>query len=299
MNNRQNICDVTCIGQAVLDCITRGREAEPYKPNVYRADSIRLSTGGDAANEAFVLAGFGRKARLVCGLGNDLAGKVILSEVGRRGVDTSYICIKDDITTPVANIIVNTDGSRMSVNSRATMLKGYVPEKSCVSGSRIVSFASLFRAPLDQAETVRALIRAAKEGGAIVCADTKLPTFSIMTLESLRDVLPLIDYFFPNEQEAAFYTGRKDLFEMADVFRNFGIRHVVIKTGKDGCCMSSEDGTFLLPALDVPVVDSTGAGDNFAAGFYDALLQGADFRECGEAGIRQAAESLGHAGAVI
>ena len=172
------------------------------------------------------------------------------------------------------------------------------PSRSVFKG---VSFASLFRAPLDQAPVVCRLIRAAHESGAIVCAGTKIPTFRKMSLEELEALLPMIDYIFPNETEAAFLTGMSeedaDYGEMARRLLAKGIRHVVIKTGEKGCYAASPEECFAIPALKVPVVDTTGAGDNLVAGFIDALLKGQSFRDCCEAGIRTAADSVQHLGA--
>ena len=62
---------------------------------------------------------------------------------------------------------------------------------------------------IGQPQVVCSLIRAAHESGAIVCADTKIPTFRSMSLNDLAPVLPMIDYIFPNDTEAAFLTGIK------------------------------------------------------------------------------------------
>jgi sugar/nucleoside kinase (ribokinase family) len=80
-----------------------------------------------------------------------------------------------------------------------------------------------------------------------------------------------------------------------------GIRHVVIKAGERGIfAADAERGErFMIPALKVPVVDTTGAGDNMVAGFMDGLLRGADFRGCCEAGLEAAALSIQHLGATI
>ena len=208
--------------------------------------------------------------------------------------------------TPVANMFVKQDGSRSSVTSAASLLPGYVPDagyvRRCVeNGARIVSFASLFRAPLDQPEIVCGLVRAAHESGAVVCADTKIPTFRKMSLEELEPALPMIDYIFPNETEAAFLTGMSeedaDYGEMAGRLLAKGIKHVVIKTGEKGSYAASPEEYFAIPALKVPVVDTTGAGDNLVAGFIDALLKGQSFRDCCEAGIRTAADSVKQLGA--
>ena len=298
--------EVLCIGQAVVDCITRGVEDDPFGRGKTRAQSITLNLGGDAVNESFVLSSLGRRAGLMCAVGNDLAGRFVINEASRRGLDISGVTTVPGISTPVANMFVKMDGSRSSVTSAASLLPGYVPSadfiRDCVrEGASIVSFASLFRAPLDQAPVVCRLIRAAHESGAIVCADTKIPTFRKMSLEELEPVLPMIDYIFPNETEAAFLTGMSeedaDYEGMAERLLANGIGHVVIKAGEKGCYAASPEDHFAIPALEVPVVDTTGAGDNLVAGFMDALLRGQSFRECCEAGIRTAADSVQHLGA--
>ena len=290
--------DVICAGQAVLDCITRGREEKPYKPNVYRADAIRLHIGGDAVNESVALAGLGANVAVVCCLGRDIAGNIIADELGRAGVDTGRVR-RAGIDTPIANLQVTRDGSRVSVNSPATRLEGVRIDPEAVKGARVVSLASLFRPPLEDFADVAALIRSAKAAGAILCADTKLPLREDVRLDGLADVLPLIDYMFPNEKEAAFYTGEAALPDMARALRARGVKNVIVKAGPEGCLAlgEGEDEPFALPAVPVAsVVDSTGAGDNFVAGFISGLLRRAPLRRCCELGLDQAAAAISHTG---
>ena len=300
MNGRGGM-EVLCVGQAVVDCISRGVQGDPLGNGKTRAESITLNLGGDAVNESFVLASMGRRAGLMCAVGDDLAGRFVRQEAERRGVNTESVTTAYGIVTPVANMFVGLDGSRSSVTSRASMLEGYVPDVDAVrsSGARIVSLASLFRAPLDQADTVCALVRAASESGAAVCADTKIPTYRPMKIEEIAGILPLIDYLFPNETEAAYLTGCRDLDDMGEALLDMGVRHVVIKTGEQGCRAYSAGERFSLPALSVPVVDTTGAGDNFAAGFMDELLRGGDMMACCGRGLRAAADSIQHLGATV
>ena len=75
--------EIVCIGQAVIDCITRGKEEKPHKKNVYRAENISLNTGGDAINESVILSRLGHRVKLVCGVGDDVAGNLILHEMER------------------------------------------------------------------------------------------------------------------------------------------------------------------------------------------------------------------------
>ena len=291
--------DVICLGQAVVDCITRGAKEVQEQNLALRAESIRLSTGGDAVNESFVLAGMGYKVDLACGLGADLAGDILLREAKRKGVGVSRIVFPPGLDTPIANLMVSEDGSRRSVNSLATMLEGYIPDPSCVKGARIVSLASLFRAPLDQKDVVCDIIRSAHDDGAVICADTKLPTFRKLSLADLEEVLPLIDYIFPNEKEAAYHTGESDFTKAADVFHGYGIKNVIIKAGPQGCYFSPlhQDGMFF-EAIPVKAVDTTGAGDNFVAGFISGLLEGEAPLECCRRALLQAAKSIQHIGAV-
>ena len=287
---------ILCIGQAVLDCITRGKELAPYKPNVYRAETIRLHIGGDAVNESTALSSLGVPVAIACGLGLDVAGELLLNALNAVGVDTTRVS-RPPIDTPIANLQVSLDGSRVSVNSRATRLEGYRVDPAVVKGARLVSLASLFRPPLADYDVIRALVRAARAEGAVVCADTKLPLTGDLSLEPLRDVLPLIDYIFPNEREAAYYSGQTALPDMARALNDMGLRNVIIKAGPEGCYVSGEDGAYPLPAVPVEsVVDTTGAGDNFVAGFIAALLKDEPLRACAQAGLKQAARAITHTG---
>lgn len=309
--------EVVCIGQALVDCITRGMEEKPYKKNVYRADSITLNTGGDALNESIVLAELGHPVRLVCGLGDDIAGQMVLHTAKEHGIDVSYAAISQELSTPIANLMVQKDGNRQSANSPSTMLTGYIPDERAFCGAKVVSFASLFRAPLDKKDEVLSLMKAAKDAGAIICADTKMPTYREMTGAELLEILPYIDYLFPNENEAAYYsslliketinqtrgTSRKDtaqmsLQEMGQCFCEAGVKNVIIKAGENGCTIVTKEENFQIPAKKVHAVDTTGAGDNFVAGFIHGLLHGWNLRKCYEYGTACAALSVQYVGAV-
>ncbi len=297
MTEKRNSPGILCAGQAVVDCVTRGITQDAHGAGKRLASGISLRVGGDAVNEALALAGMGRRVGLVCGIGEDAAGQLILGQAQAGGVDVSGVSVLPGLQTPVADIFVEEDGSRSSISSRATLLPGYVPSIAELLRSagdvRVVSLASLFRAPLDDPAVIARLIREAHEAGALVCADAKLPTFRKTTLEELADVLPLVDCFFPNEEEALYYTGRDTVEEAAEALLNTGIGTAVIKRGEKGCFAARGSQRLALPAVPVRVVDTTGAGDSLAAGYIDALLEGKDLRECCEAGMKAAAERIG------
>jgi sugar/nucleoside kinase (ribokinase family) len=145
--------------------------------------------------------------------------------------------------------------------------------------TRAVTLGSIFRAPFDDPEVIHAVLQSARQRGALVFADTKLPNFRKLSLEDIAESLPLIDFLTPNEDEARYFTGEEDPAKMADRFLDKGVRHVIIKLGERGCLFRSRDAATALPAFDVQVVDATGAGDNFLAGFVSELLRGNQVRE--------------------
>ena len=322
--------EVLCVGQAVVDCITKNSRDNFEGSGRTVADSITLNVGGDAVNESIALAGMGHCAALMCCVGEDHAGKIILEEARRHGVNTDYVTVKPGFVTPVAGIYVREDGSRSSINSRATLLPGYEPDTAkalSAGGVKVISLASLFRAPLDDPDVIRKLIREAHESGAIVCADTKLPTFRRTELYEIADVLPYIDYFFPNEEEALYYTDMEEPREAVTELLSMGVKGVVVKCGAKGIvaglgwenpakgcgesfcatCLASSCSIrdsekirggemFAMPAIPVDAVDTTGAGDHFVAGFIKGLLKELDFRGCCQMGLAAAARCIVHTG---
>ena len=268
--------DLICIGMALVDSIIRGFDPTPVSASGYRAASGSLHVGGEAVNEAVAAAKLGMRTGILCALGEDDAGDMIVAALARCGVDTTRILRAKEHSTPVTTMFVRADGTRRSITNGSHRFN-FHPERYSArfTDARAVILGSLFRAPFDDPEIIRAVLSAAKDAGQIVLADTKLPNFRFLTLEDLRESLPLIDYLTPNEDEARYYSGREDVEEMADVFLGFGVKNIIIKLGARGCYFKNAAGSIRLPACNVRAVDATGAGDQFVAGFASEILRGA------------------------
>jgi sugar/nucleoside kinase (ribokinase family) len=94
-------------------------------------------------------------------------------------------------------------------------------------------------------------------------------------MELLEPSLPYIDYFIPSLPEAQAITGLQGPHEVASALIDQGVGNVALKMGSDGCLVMTRDGENIrLPAYDVDVVDATGAGDAFAAGFIAGVWHG-------------------------
>ncbi len=272
--------DIICIGTALVDSIIKGFDPEPVSASGYRARSGELHIGGEAVNEAAAAAKLGARTAILCSLGADTAGEMIESGLKSFGVCTDLIIRSGDHATPVTTMFVRDDGTRKSVTNESHRYN-FHPEAytACFSQAKAITLGSLFRAPFDDPEIIRAVLTAAKERGLLIFADTKLPNFRRLTLDDLAESLPLIDFITPNEDEGRFYTGREEPEEIADVFLAAGVKNVILKLGGKGCLFKNAEETICLPALPVDAVDATGAGDNFVAAFAAELLRGSSVPE--------------------
>ena len=272
--------DLICIGMALVDSIIRGFDPNPVSASGYRAVSGSLNVGGEAVNEAAAAAKLGLRTGILCAVGEDAAGELIADTLRRCGVETDRILRPSGHTTPVTTMFVREDGSRKSITNEAHRFN-FRPDLQTgrFTDARAVMLGSLFRAPFDDPGIIHAVLRAAADAGTLIFADTKLPNFRFLKLEDLKDSLPLIDYITPNEDEARWYSGKEEPEEMADVFLGMGVKNVLIKLGAKGCLLKNAEERIFLPAFPVKAVDSTGAGDNFAAGFASEILRGASDSE--------------------
>ena len=270
--------DLICIGTALVDSIIRGFDPTPVSASGYRAESGSLCAGGEAVNASVAAAKLGLKTGILCALGADPAGEIVRNELRKNGVDTSLAVSSPE--TPVTTMFVRADGTRRSVTNQAHRYN-FHPEKEPgrFTDAKALILGSLFRAPFDDPEIIRKVIAAAKEKGLPVFADTKLPNFRTLTLEDLSEILPMIDFITPNEDEARYYSGQDEPEAMADVFLSYGVPNVIIKLGGRGCLLKNREITLQLPAYRIDAVDATGAGDNFIAGFVSEILRGSSLSD--------------------
>ncbi len=272
--------DIVFIGTAIVDAIIKGFDPEPVSATGYVSDSCSLSVGGEAVNGSVAAAKLGLKPAVLCHLGNDAAGDMIVNELEKYHVDAGLVVRSDEHATPVTTMFVADDGSRRSITNKAHRY-GFHPEQyvNSLAGARAVALGSLFRAPFDDPEVIKAVTETAHKNGMAVFADTKLPNFRRLGLDDIRDSLPMIDYITPNEDEGRFYSGEDEPEKMADVFLAKGAQNVIVKLGGRGCFFKNHEESVLLPAYNINAVDATGAGDNFLAAFASELLRGSRIRE--------------------
>lgn len=273
---------VLCIGFTTVDQVISGINAEQLVTKaVYPAEDCSFSVGGDAANEAVVLARLGVDTALCTKLGGDFLKNIVLDYCEKAGVDMSKTIIDPSIGTTMGIALIGDKDSRRII----PVAKGRSTDCLCeediktewFSDLKAISFASLFVVPKMTMPVLSRLFAAAKAAGCIVCCDVKME--GTEKIEDMKEVLPYVDYIFPNFAEARSLTDEKEPLRIAQRFLDYGTGCVVLKLGVPGCLVKTKEEEYWIPSYKVQSVDSTGAGDNFAAGFIAGIVTGETRKE--------------------
>ena len=274
--------DIVIAGAAIVDVPVVPAHPDVFSRTSTPAERIILTTGGDAMNESIVLSRLGKRVRLITRIGRDAAGAYIRQTCTEAGIDTGCFQEIDGLDTGVNVVLVDDAGERRFFTNphgslRALRAEDITPQS--LHPAKIFCLASIFVFPLIRPAHLEQLFRMVREEGLITCADMTSPKNG----ETIRDLAPAmryLDYFFTNLTEAEQLTGCSDPYDMADRLIASGAGHVIIKMGADGCLLARGSMRTQVPACAAQCIDTTGAGDTFAAGFFAALLDGCDFETC-------------------
>jgi sugar/nucleoside kinase (ribokinase family) len=118
------------------------------------------------------------------------------------------------------------------------------------------------------------LFDAAHRAGAQTLLDVVLPGDTKASMDDLLSILPSVDFFLPNYDEASHLTGEQNPERQAAVFDKAGAETVIITMGAEGLFVRTPTGARHFTASSVEVVDGSGAGDAFAAGLIVGILEG-------------------------
>ena len=293
---------VICVGNAVVDIIVKNGPDRTPDGMTQFAESINMYVGGDAVNEAVALSAMGNDVKLYTAIGDDALGSAFLSLIGSCGIPTDGVVRDREYPTTATVVTVGADGEHgcMTLRNGAAGNMRYSTDVFNIdfSGASLVSVASLFWSRGQTDADLTALLKKAKEAGAM--ADMDLDQ-SQMSLEDIAGAMKYLDYLVPSYHEASYFTGRDSPEEIADEFHRRGVKTVVLKMGAQGVFASSEGRTYRVGTIADRVVDTLGAGDNFVAGFITGIVDGKSMEEAlcfGSAASAIAISQYGASGAI-
>jgi sugar/nucleoside kinase (ribokinase family) len=269
--------DILIIGIATVDAIARPVDQFPGPGGLRFFDRVTFATGGCAVNCSIALAKLGIACEVVTRIGRDLLGDFVLAELKRHRVATISVVRDEQVSTAFTFAAVGSDGERRflhTVGANATLCRADVPAERLSDRRTVFVTGTMLMDTLD-GEPTAGLLADAQAAGATTVLDT-VYVESAVTEEWRRRVRPALahlDYFVPSYPEARALTGLDDPVEIARAFQGEGVGSVVIKLGARGVfCRDAAGRESAVPAFEVEdVVDTTGAGDCWCAGFLVGL----------------------------
>lgn len=293
--------DAAVFGNVALDVICKTVNEVPRYDSLMFEES-RVTPGGCGSNVAIGLAQTGIDTALIACVGQDDTASLLRSAWERTGMDLSFVQEIEQANTGVSVGLVDDDLQPRFIHTPGANAHLDVAALSVESileaGIRHLHIAGYFVLPglLDR-RLANQLAHLQRVG-----IRTSLDVVTATTMEdpsALWPCLPFLDLFLCNRYEASLITGVDDPRRAASSLHGRGANTVIVKLGAEGCWVSNQDLAEKVPAPAVEtVVDTTGAGDAFAAGLIAALLRGAGLREACQSANRQGARAVQYHGAV-
>ena len=263
-------------GDVFIDLVMSGFARWPAPGEEVDAQSLTREIGGGAAITACGLARLGRSVALLAATGSD--GSWFRDRLGATGVSLELLQESADEPTAIT-VAISTADDRSFFTYRGSncLLESLITDPALIG-----SLASASHVHLANAVTPDRLIELARQ---LRPTGTTLSVDVGWVEDWLRDPLSLvalreIDLFLPNEREGAAMTGESDPRRMLEFFSQAGLKRVALKLGAAGSMMIENGVIVKSPGLAVQVVDTTGAGDCFDAGFLAAWKAGLPALTC-------------------
>ena len=265
--------EIVSMGVHILDVLGRYVSEIPPGQGISLIDEIRITAAGTSAGTSVDLAKLGCSVTAVGAVGNDEMGNILIGILNRYGVNTKHLARKDGVQTSGSILPIRPNGERPALHvmgSNAVFSFDDVP-LDVVAKADFVHVGGFYLMPkFDGPDTVKTL-QFAKQSGAITTMDI-LGVQQENMAQKILPCMPYLDYFMPNLEEAGMITGLSDPDQLCQYFLDAGAKNVVLKMGERGSLILSESGERVrVPAFKVKLVDTTGCGDAWSAGFIAGL----------------------------
>ena len=265
----------------------------PQKDEEGYVIDLQIHAGGSAANTIAGLAEFGVVTAFIGKVGSDEEGRLLIEDFERRGVKTDGI-IRSEGRSGVAMIFVDQEGNRAilvdpGVNDTIRFEEINI---EIVEKSKIIHMTSFIcKNGLDSFNSQKIVAEKAES----VSFDPGMP-YVERGLEDLKPILKNTTIFLPNRREIEMLMGT-EYKEACKIAIDLGVDVVAVKLGAEGCYVTDGKREIHVKPFSSKVVDTTGAGDAFNAGFLYAWIKGKDLEVCAKTGNYVASKLIERIGA--
>ncbi|WP_109524696.1 MULTISPECIES: carbohydrate kinase family protein [Nocardia] len=278
---------IATLGVHVLDVHVLGIESIPSGSEGALVDTIAFSPAGTAGGTAVVLSRLGADVRTFGAVGEDSIGRSLVALLGEHGIDTGGLVVKPGVQTSSSVIPVRPNGER--------------PAWHCIGANARFDLSDFDFDALDGIDHLHLggpeflgghaagqLLAEARRRGLTTSIDI-LAAGDPGTLEWIADALPHTDFLLPNDEQIRGFTGTDSLLEGARALLARGVGCVAPTRGGHGALVVTDQEVIEVPAYETEVVDTTGCGDAFSAGFLTGHLRDLDLEASARLGCAVAA----------
>lgn len=284
--------DVVVIGTPAIDLVAKVR-ALPGPDGLAAAETYGSYPGGAGANVAVGVARLGGRVGFLGTVGDDEYGRLLLSAFEDEGIDTRGVRIAKGKGSPSCFIAVGSRGERMIFALGGTAL---LEEADQLEVSLLRGIRALYVTDVPTRVAAAAIDAAREEGGFVFLSPGGLLTSG--GLEHMRELLGKADAVVISQAEASCLYDNATPEQAARSLSAGGPDVVVMTLGAQGALVLRENRIVKVEAFEVlEALDTTGAGDAFAAGLIAGFIEGLDWRQAARLGCAVAAIKIRHLGA--
>lgn len=276
------------LGAHVLDVLAYPVDGIPEGQGGALLDQIRVAPAGTAGGTAVILAKLGAEVRSVGAIGNDALGDMLLTLLQRHRVDTAMLHRRDGVQTSSSVLPIRPDGSRPAlhvIGANATLTLDDFPLSMLDDATHLHVGAPELLDP----NLVITVLRGARERGVTTSVDMLAPGDFPGILDMVAPALQYVDHLLPNDEQVLGFTGTTDVIEGSRKLLALGVGTVAATCGADGAVVVTDDAVEHVPAFEVQVIDTSGCGDAFSAGYLRGLALGRSLRDAALLGCATAA----------
>jgi sugar/nucleoside kinase (ribokinase family) len=266
---------IGCAGILVKDTFCGPLKALPAPGELAALDAFKTKVGGCAANVAIDLRKLNQSVELVGCVGQDAAGAYLVQELQAAQVNCHQLAYTEEYPTSETVILLVEGEDRRYLHSFGANQAFKVSDidRDWVAALDLFYLGGLFAMPGIVADELSALLAFAHAQKVVTVVDVVLPT-GFQRAGEVERLLPHIDWFLPNDHEAAALTGKADPQEAIRVLRSWGARDIIVTLGEQGSLAVYGNEWWRCHAYPGQTVDPSGAGDAFASGLIAGLANG-------------------------
>ena len=272
-----NMAEIICAGILVEDTFCGPMRELPREGRLLAIDAMPVKAGGCAANVAIDLAKQGLSVDIIGCLGRDTAAKTLTASLEQQHVGCGHMVYSEKYPTSRTVILLVEGQDRRFIHmfgANQALTAGHI-QHAWLEGVKVFYLGGLFAMPGIKAPELHRLLKLCRSKGIVTVVDVVIAQ-QWTGGEELATLLPEIDYFTPNDDEAHQITGLTDPLDQLRFFEKRGAHTVIITQGKSGAVASRGGRYWRSGIFPANVVDPSGSGDAFDAGVITAIRRGWD-----------------------